>query len=421
MRRWPNPDFAAADGGAGAMARGYANILESVNRVRNADSGYDAARDCTVVFISPPYGVDSNRSGMGSGNVDPWLNWNKTLEFWTNVLVATPTAANMEVGFREIFAGPEGRQWVEVYRQRMLSRRLNPNVFVFFLGGADQYSSGSFNYPFTGSAVMNGLFDGAESIYNFNGGLHQEAQQVINAQYAWNSGAPGRLTPASFEGGVKRWRALMKNDDLPPAIFASGGVFETACVRVYGDRAGKAMARLQSYYEDRQSSELPDFYPSRLYTLAVLWRLLQADSSYWNREPSAIERRVLESMHVSHGELHRRLARFWRQSDSVNQRGTKMLEEVFNAGDLRPDAVEDVEQLRVCLTAGSRIAELVAAYHDWLADPAADRNDVLRWYASLSRWLRDNVHTDFVDPKGGDRSSWLEAAGSIRSNLLAGK
>jgi hypothetical protein len=421
MRRWPNPDFAAADGGAGAMARGYGNILDAVNRVRNDDSGYDAARDCTVVFISPPYGVDSNRSGMGSGNVDPWLNWNKTLEFWTNVLAAMPAAPNMEVGFREIFAGPEGRQWMDVYRQRMLSRRLNPNVFVFFLGGADQYSNGSFNYPFTGSAVMNGLFDGAESIYNFNGGLHQEAQQVINAQYAWNSSAPGRLTPTSFDEGVKHWRALMKNDDLPPAIFASDGVFETACARVYGDRAGKAMARLQSFYEDRQTGELPEFYPARVYTLAVLWRLLQGDSNYWNREPSAIERRALESMHVSRTELHRRLAKFWRQSDAVNQRGTRMLEEVFNAGDLRPDAVEDVEQLRVCLAAGSRIAELVAAYHDWLADPAADRTDVLRRYASLSRWLRDNVHTDFADPKGGDRSSWFEAAESIRSNLLAEK
>ena len=65
-QKWPNPDFAAADGGAGAMAHGYANILRAVQRVKNVDSGYDAARDCTTVFISPPYGIDSGRSGMAA-------------------------------------------------------------------------------------------------------------------------------------------------------------------------------------------------------------------------------------------------------------------------------------------------------------------------------------------------------------------
>lgn len=77
-KKWPNPDFAAMDGGAGAMAHGYSNVLRAIQRVKNADTGYDASRDCTVVFISPPYGIDSGRSGLGNEPADEDVNWNKT-------------------------------------------------------------------------------------------------------------------------------------------------------------------------------------------------------------------------------------------------------------------------------------------------------------------------------------------------------
>jgi hypothetical protein len=370
------------------------------------------------VFISPPYAVDSGRSGVGNTKVDPMLNWNKTLEFWTNVLTLMPKAGNVEVGFREIFAGPDGRQWVDVYREHMLARGSNPNVFVFFLGGADQYSNGSFTFPFTGSPVMDGLFDGAESLYSFNGGLHQEAQQAINAEYSWNSSAPGRLVPTTFESGVREWRALMKNEELPAAIFGRDGIFASACARIYGARAGAAMARVQSFNAERQAGDLPEFYPARLYALTVLWRLLQGDASYWDRQPSATEARALETLHVSRAELQGRLARFWRQSESVNRRAETQLQEVLDAGDLRVDAREDVERLRVCLQAGEQIAAMMASYHDWLAN-SGQRDEVARRCASVAQWLRGHVRADFADPKGGDASSWFEATESIRSRLNA--
>jgi hypothetical protein len=413
-RRWPNPDFAAADGGAGAMARGYENILRAVNSVRNTTSGYEALRDCTVVFISPPYGIDSNRSGMGKEAVDPSHNWNKTLEFWTNVLAQMPKAPNVEVGFREIFAGSEGKQWIEAYRSRMLSRGLNPNTFLFFLGGADQYSDGAFGYPFTGSAVMDEIFDGAESIYSFNGGLHQEPQQVINAQYAWNSHAPGHIAPASFEGGLRKWHALLKNEELPGAIFAVGGVFDSACAKIYGVRAGAAMSRFQRFNEGRTSGDLPPFYPAKIYPVSVLWRLLEGDALYVEAEPSDAEKKALDTLHLSRGELQSRLAAFWRQCDAVNKRGRNLLAEVSAAGDLRSDAQEDVQRLRLSLEAGEHIAALMTIYHSFLAG-AASAGAVESEYRSTLAWLHDHVRADFVDPKGGDASSWFEAVEAVRS------
>lgn len=419
-RRWPDPDFAAAEGGAGAMAHGYRNILEAVQRVSNRDSGYNAARDCTVVFISPPYGVDSERSGMGSGRADAALNWNKTLEFWSNVLVRMPETPNLEIGFREIFTGSGGRQWMDAYRERMVVRKLSPNVFLFFLGGADQYSNGSFNYPFTGSSVMNRLFDGAETIYNFNGGLHQEPQQVINAEYSWNSHAPGSFAPSTYDDGVRRWHALMKNEEMPQAVAGPTGLFSQACARVYGPGAGAALADYFSFAEERTAGELPEFYPHKVYPLVVLWRYLEGDRTYWDQSPSILEQRALETLKISRQELQRRLAALWLQTAAVNEKAEKFLAAVSGAADLREDARQDVERLRLCNQAGMRIARLLAAYHAGLSGAPASRN-ILAMNSDLLGWLRDRVRIDFTDPKGGDAASWIEAAEILRSLLLAAR
>lgn len=408
-RRWPNPDFAAADGGAGAMAHGYAGILAAVRAVRNTDSGYDARKDCTVVFISPPYGVDSGRSGLGNVKVDPELNWKKTLEFWANAVSQMPKDPHLEVGFREIFANPKGEQWMDAYRREMLSRKLNQNVFLFFLGGADQYSSASFSYPFTGNSVMNGLFDGAEAIYNFNGGLHQEPQQAINAEYSWNSNAAGRLVPPTFDEGLRRWRALMMNEEMPDAVFGPGGVFAEACRRIYGARAGALAAKFFSFFEDRASpdSQLPAFYPRKIYPLTVLWRFLQLDTAYWSRD----------TRQPNGSELHRQLGAYWRQQAAVNQKARPMVEALLAAPDLRADAREDAKHLLRSLEAGTRIAGLVASHHDFLAAapprvPAELRSELRQ----TEQWLRTQP-SDFTDPKGGDLASWHECLATIRNHL----
>ena len=48
--RWPNGSLVARDGGAGGLANGYAALVQAVNSVKNADSGYDASRDCQIIL-----------------------------------------------------------------------------------------------------------------------------------------------------------------------------------------------------------------------------------------------------------------------------------------------------------------------------------------------------------------------------------
>jgi hypothetical protein len=101
----------------------------------------------------------------------------------------------------------------------------------------------------------------------------------------------------------------------------------------------------------------------------------------------------------------------------VNRQAEPLLESVFEAGDLRADAREDVERMRLSLLAGGRLATLVAAHHTLLSGQG-NRQDVLRAAHDASKWLRSQTRFDFTDPKGGDASSWSEAVEGIRARLL---
>lgn len=418
-RRWPNEDFAAADGGAGAMAHGYSNIFRAVQRVRNGDTGYDASRDCTVAFISPAYGVDSQRSGLGNERIDPELNWLKTLEFWGNAVEQMPRSENLEIGLREIFPNQASQRWMDAWHQTMSARNLRASVFMFFLGGADQYTNGVFNYPFTGSSVMNGMFDGAETIYNFNGGLHQEPQQVINAEYSWNSNAPGRKTPSDFAEGLRLWNAFLSNNEMPAAVIGPDGVFQMACSRLYGAKAGAAMAEFFQFYEDRKGGKtLPNFYPHRLYPYVVLWRFLIGDMAYGEKEPTPQERSTIELLGTTRPALQRSISNIWRQNAAVNKRSEKYLNQALQQADLRKDAREDVEYLRKCLHAGEQFALLLGNYHELLVTPNPSLlQQTIAAHHSLDEWLHREFRFDFTDPKGGDQAAWLETMEFLRTKL----
>ena len=54
-KKWPSDEVVAEDGMAGAFASFYDALAKAVNGVRNQKSGYDAARDCLLMMVSPAY------------------------------------------------------------------------------------------------------------------------------------------------------------------------------------------------------------------------------------------------------------------------------------------------------------------------------------------------------------------------------
>ena len=71
-KRWPSDEMAAADGAAGGFMHGYNAICDAIFSVKNADSGYDASRDCLVLLVSPGY-TSSDESDA---------EWDKQLAYW---------------------------------------------------------------------------------------------------------------------------------------------------------------------------------------------------------------------------------------------------------------------------------------------------------------------------------------------------
>lgn len=426
-QRWPNDDLKAQNGGAGALAYGYSRLLEAVRNVNNPDTDYNASRDCTVILISPVYRLrEESRQ-----------DWENVLDLWETVVSLLPRHRNLQIGFREIFQQADtGQRWVEAFQQRMSSSGLSSNAFVFFLGGSQGYLN---NYPFTATAVLNGHFAGAETIYNFNGASHQEPLQLLNANFGWNASAPGSRDPQSYRETNRLWHALNANLEMGEEIFGEGGFLELACRKIYGDQAGRSMQRFFTDFEQQPRTDLGLLVPQfgeRIYALTVLFSVLERDSVYWDpadRSPVTLTHRAQEQIRRGHASRrreevsadlwHTRLARVWQLQGKVNRTTLRSVSEALSSPDLRPDAVEDVEYLKRCIEVGRGFAELLSNYHRLLASACGDgscrpRVTALRQQLEdLEATLYRHFEFETVGPLGGDQSSWLEALRKLRNHL----
>ena len=444
-KQWPNDSLITKDGGAGAVAHGYNELLRAIRSVKNADSGYDAARDCTVMFLSPGY------------NPFPTLptDWENHLIYWSNVMSLLPHDENIEIGFREVFPqqGTDVR-WIDAYRQRLGSQGLNTRTFLFFLGGADLYSRDSFNYPFAGTAAMNGIFKGAEAIYNFSGAVFQEPLQLFNAEYSWNVDAPGHVIPIRNEETRSTWKALMNNRDLGPEITGPAGFLSEAFRQLYGDDAGGKMHRIFNFYRTQRRVEVPEgigrtimathydrtvdeVYGSeidllvpvaaeRLYPLSILWRILSMDQESGGPKLSARAKELTTLLGIDSVDWQRRWAELWQAYDEVNAEAVALTSEVLRTSDLRADARPDVEYLRKCLRVGRGFARVLNRYHEALAASLDKKGrDVVAPLVARTKNELDTLESlpdrdftfDTVDPLGGDQATWLEGLHQIKARL----
>ncbi len=413
--RWPNDDFLAKDGGSGAMAHGYRNLMKAVFSVRNPDTGYDARRDCTVILVSPGY----------SPSATDKASWEAHLSFWANVVSLLPDEGNVEICFREVMPQQgSGKRWLDAFHERLAAEGRSFPTFLFFVGGADHYSARSFNYPYSPVAAMNGLFTGAETIYNFCGSVFQEPLQILNSEFAWNSKAPGHRIPATYESGQAARRAMMTNLDVP-----QGGLLSEACLQLYGKRAGETMLRYMTFFQPQprapDGSLMVPVAPERLYATPILWRILELDRDSGSTPPDSDSQRWIGKLRLSPADWQERWSHLWRSYAEVNSEAGAIVNAALRSPDLRKDSLEDVAYLKKCLDVAHRFAGLLAAYHRLLAHRAAvdtpqtqsQVDEVRGMVKGLSDFLDLHFRFDTVDPLGGDQASWLETLDYLRNRL----
>jgi hypothetical protein len=406
--RWPNDGLKALDGGAGGLANGYRKLIEAIQTVKNPQTGYDAARDCTIILVSPVYHTDSQSKA----------DWDNVLELWKNIGKELPKSSNVEICFREIFPlKGTTRKWVPDFNKVMAEALVPFKIFMFFSGGADYFTS---DYPVVASPAMNRMFLGSETIFNGSSGFNQEPSQLINAEYGWNSRSAGFFQdPGTYEETVALWENYRLNQSQPPPVFGSGGLLDRVCELLYGRQAGRQVAQVHTSFAEAEEKETPpDMWP-RLYPMSVLWRNLAVDSAGWKREIDDPKLKVfLADKGMNSAEYHRSMASRWAKWARLSFEGVQHLEAALAEPDLRPDSRTDVEHHRLCLSVGARFSELLVSLHAWLSAEGTERDSLLALLGAktteLEAYIRRSFGTEIIDPSGGDIRSWLSALKKIR-------
>lgn len=366
-RRWPNDSLLASDGGAGALAHGYSELIEAVNRVRHPTAGYEASRDTEIVLVSPVYMPATPRSD----------DWAQVLELWRLIARQLPRAANVQIGLRETLPQPAGgKSWVELFNSVMRQEQLPFGAFTFVVGGADEFLT---DYAMTGIPALNAHFKGSRSVYSATGDAYREPMEVLAAQYSWNVRGDGFYRNPSRErdlDGVEDW---IYHPQRLKELFGPGKVFDRICARLYGTRAG---AELSSYYRDmvwmpegepakqtadrlfyrgRQSLYLPRTW-NYLTAIPERWNHLLVDEMTWGDQLTERYQGWAKPFNLTLPDLHGRLARRWRLAGELNARGAKRIKAALTASP-HPASVDDLQFLTALFSVNEPLLAALRDYH----------------------------------------------------------
>ena len=405
---------------AGAFAAFYNALAEAVNGVRNPKSGYDAARDCLLMMVSPAY------TSLEEADHE----WQTECEYFA-LVSRLCRERNIVFGLREQFcnfrdASPRYRELREMVDANGKGHRI---ANIYFYGG-DGYTS---NYPFLATPVMNRYFQGAHIIMTGNGDGYQEPQQLLHAEYSWNPhGSAFHVEPMapSREAWKQRFRDLCSTRASIPAISGKGGFLDVACGRLYGPKAGAKVAEIYRMFGQnsmqglfQEGFQLPDF--DRPPVFLPLWNKLAPVGIFsnagiaWQKEFDAdAEAKV------------RYLARAYREMMTLNRRAQKLaLRAVEDCTE--PETADDLLWLAGTLScgaqlleAGARCLELFVPAQRLAAQGGDGRAPILRRIrseekrlAALEQELALRAPGPALDPKGADLGAGFAAVAGLRNCL----
>ena len=417
-RKWPSDEVVAADGMAGAFASFYNALAEAVNGVRKPTSGYEAARDCLLMMVSPAY------TSLQEADHE----WQQECAYFA-LMSRLCRERNIVFGLREQYcnfrdASPRYRELREAVDATGRGHRI---ANICFYGG-DGHTS---NYPFLATPVMNRYFQGAHIIMTGNGDGYQEPQQLLHAEYCWNPhGSAFHVEPMapSREAWHQRFRDLCSTRATIKAISGQGGFLEVACGRLYGPKAGAKVAAIYRLFGRNSLKGLfPEGFQKTAYdrppVFLPLWNKLAPAGGFatagivW--QPEFGEDAVTRV---------RRLARAYREMLALNRRAQVLAQraaaechDAATADDLRwlAGTLSCGAQL---LAAGGRCLDLFVPAQRLAARGGKGRALILRRIrrevkrlAALARELGARAPGPALDPKGADLGAGLAAVAGLRN------
>ena len=373
-KRWPNDQMAAADGAAGAFAHGYNALCDAVFSVNSADSGYDAARDCLVILVSPAYTAEFESDAI----------WSQELAYWAQVVKLLKHRENVQIAFREQFLrGDNGKPRIREVADVLRGDGSGPGVFLFFVSPASIYACGPLFVPVP--AAMSKLNEGAETTYSMCGNIFQEPQILMNAAHAWNTDSLGAVAIPADAGQCRDlYNRYARRQADPPGVFGDGGFLELACRSLYGEKAGKHMEKLYAM------KRFPICFARELY----IWNI----RSWWAYD--------------------------WTSDLTTTREAIAHVEAALEETDCKAGNRPILDRFAKSLKAGEHFIEIRLAYQELvpLALLSTTSTEELQKKASLveeriqsmERYLQANFTFDWATPRGGDVGIWKDHLADMR-------
>lgn len=236
-RRWPNDDLCAPVGMAGAFAALYDALAEAVHSVRDDDAGYDAARDCDCIFISPGYGwYDLNDE-----------KWDRLRKYWVAVSRAMQRLPGVQIGLREQFHRDDTKALrIEQLADDLRRDGRGHGIAVAAFAGADGFCNGLL---YTGTPAFSRCYKGACTVLHAAcGHAYQEPLALLCAEYAWRSEASAFYSVPAVSGRASTRRFIEFRDGLrtPRELFSDSGFLGAAARRLYGPHSGPFVAEVHA-------------------------------------------------------------------------------------------------------------------------------------------------------------------------------
>lgn len=357
--RWPEDAIDSAKGAAGAIAYGMQCLYEGIISVKNPVSGYNAARDCQVIFASPAYGTFYEDDAT----------WQKISNFWVAVSKELGHLSQIMFCVREQFYQMDNN----TLRIKQLSERMQfegggHGLFVFVVSGADLYTNSAL---FAATPRMNHFFDGARAIFNFNGGLFAAPQEIYNSEYSWNLRSEfGIDGAANYEEAKKKYLSRSVGLEYPQNDF----LLRRVCELCYGEAA----AEMQRFYTCRDE----DYnYPA-----AILFHLF---------------RKLFQKKFTQHDRVQQESQ--WKGIHRQTVESVGFIDAALQHVVPRPEVREELLYLRGCLTFGVAISEVVTK----IFSAAPVWKEIEKDIARLRR-LAATYPQNFTSPYEGEMNLWNE-------------
>ena len=233
--RWPNEAIEAEDGRAGAQARVYNRLCATIFSVKT-DGGYDADRDCLVIFVCGPYGRWS----------EPDAVWDREIEYYVNLSRNMTRVANVQFCIREEAARQDGtRMRVAELSQALKEKGKGHDIFLYFHIGDRRTTCRNWPtrhqilFPWLPTPAMSQTFEDAPGMLQA-GSTHA----AMKAEYMWNRKPVGgySVTPRTRSEWGCVYVSLHSASKLPPEVFGEGRFFDRVYRNLYGEMAGRHIA-----------------------------------------------------------------------------------------------------------------------------------------------------------------------------------